>query len=659
MVRSMPLLFTALVLTCSQTTLLAEQGRHDLGGSVEAKLHPRLAWIRTQKIRAGYNYCASLDYYPIAKECGMNAIISRLEIANDPAGDVALSASLKPGRRKPTALVCYELVQPSSRLAKQLGLHWFYMLNPAGSHGPSRRSPGSNYKGGIRDNPRRYNNGDLWAPTDDIYWTRVVENRFLRVAELLRGDEYQIDGFLIDPEMYAFGGRAPGGVDFGDYALGEFLKENGRRLDLTGLSIAERKKWIEARGLTEALRAHQFERIKSLTQRTRERIQAIHPGTLFGFFLWKDSLWFKAAAAGFATPQTPCFVGPEGTYPGSFDKEEFLGYRDSVRRAAEVPILFTPGLWLTSTHAPERLRALRGNLYRRAIHTQGYWCWSLGQAFGQAEARPPVVDLLRSVNAELDRYLASGGTFESALRPAPLPVPVPDQLEHILRSARSWTPVSKAALPTSAPAPSAWQLRRLHTFVFLAREKTKVELAVRNVKLGSNLSGTAIRCFRPDGTEVLIDNIPLRESRQLTVEANMPGPWVLAVTSHRNVFRVHPSDSGVLLYSPEDSIHGCRGRDEVFRYFFYVPQATEKFRLSMWAKLSEPATFRLFGPEGQRILEEKRLKKPLEREVDATALQGRVCWIETVDTAEDHAFRLIGIPNIYAMRPEQLLAPKQ
>ena len=71
-------------------------------------------------------------------------------------------------------------------------------------------------------NPRRFNNGKLQSPLDEIYWTRVVENRFLRVADMLSGDEYQIDGFLIDPEMYAQKGAVPGDIDYGDFALSRF-----------------------------------------------------------------------------------------------------------------------------------------------------------------------------------------------------------------------------------------------------------------------------------------------------------------------------------------------------------------------------------------------------------------------------------------------------
>ena len=115
---------------CCALPVFAAEGGHDFGRSVEAQLAPSLSWIVTEKFRASYNWSAPPELYEEAKACGLNAIISRLDIANDPSGDVDLGKSLKPGDTKPIPLRCYDLVQPSSRRAKELGLHWFFMVNP-------------------------------------------------------------------------------------------------------------------------------------------------------------------------------------------------------------------------------------------------------------------------------------------------------------------------------------------------------------------------------------------------------------------------------------------------------------------------------------------------------------------------------------------------
>jgi hypothetical protein len=627
------------------------QNQHDFRQDVEEAMSPKLAWIVNERIRAGYNYNASLEWYLIAMECGMNTIFSRLEIANEPSGDVDLLKTISPGERKPEALRSYELIKPSSRRAKELGLHWFYMLNLAASRG--------NYDDGMRNNSRRYNNGRLFAPTDEIYWTRVVENRFLRVAKMLRGNEFAIDRFLIDPEMYALGGATPPDLDFGDYAFGEFLKKMGLKFKFHHLTIRGRQEWMEKKGLKEELRRFQFDRIKVMAERTRERVQAIHPDALLGFFLWRPSFWFQAVAAGFSTPRTPCLVGPESTYSGEYD-DHFLAYHNRVRQEAGIPVLFVPGLALSAAESPEILNAQGRNLYHRSIRTQGYWFWSLGRAFGNIEKRESTRQLLATVNAELDQHLESQGKYESPLKPAPIPADVPSHLQDTLLSARSWVRIPETALAADVPPPTSMQLRGLHTFVFRAKKGDEVKFDVKNIQLGQYISPTSVKTFRPDASEIHFASIPLSQSQQIVVKADKPGNWVFAVTSGKtvgNAFRIYADAPNVVLYSPGGSIRGCRGGKAEFRYFFYVPRGIKRFHLKMAASVNETATFRLFGADGRQILEEKNLSKSLRREINATTHAGRVCWLETTDIVEDHSFGLVGIPNIFAWHPDQLLAP--
>ena len=380
------------------------------GAIADDDLAPSLDWVRSEGFRMGYNYKAPLDWYARAKACGMNGIISRLEIANDPSGDEEL-----PENAGGDARSCWEMVRPSSRLAKQHGLRFLYMLNLGGSRG--------NIDDGYRDNPRRFNNGRLFSPIDEIYWTRVVEDRFLRVADMLDGDEYQIDGFLIDPEMYAENGAVPADIDYGDYALTEFAAASGEALEFEGLTIPERAKLIDDRGLTEDLYDFEFERIRDLAIATREKLQARVPDAIMGTFLWHDHLWFKAVVAGLSTPRVPCFVGPESTYPGSYD-DQFLAHRDNIREQAGVPIFCVPGLrygYEDGDAREEFLKVLPGNLYARSTATEGYWFWALTRLGETDEERKPFIDVLSQVNGELDqletllgaglRWLKPGGRW--------------------------------------------------------------------------------------------------------------------------------------------------------------------------------------------------------------------------------------------------------
>lgn len=632
--------------------LLCSAGLGD-DGRVESlpQLSPRLSWVRTEGFRCGYNYCAPLDWYPRAKACGMNGIISRLEIANDPAGDEAISDRYAETDRMPDAVRCWRLVRPSSRAARDNGLRFFYMLNLGGSRG--------NIDDGLRDNPRRFSNGKLFSPLDGTYWTRVVENRFLRVADMLAGEEYQIDGFLIDPEMYAEGGATPGDIDYGDFALSQFVEATGVELGFAGLSIKDRQALVAERGLRDRLYEFEFGRIRALAQRTREKLQAKVPDAIVGFFLWRPVLWYKAVAAGFSTPEVPCFVGPESTYPGAFD-DQFLAYRDEVRRQAGVPILFVPGLrfgFENGAVPTEFLKVLPGNLYHRSINTEGYWFWALGRLGRTDEERAPFVGVLKTVNRELDRYFASGGTYESPLQPAPLPLERPANLQKLLIDARAWQPVPEEALPDDDPGPTGVTLRGLHTFAARAQEGDDLTFRIANVPLGPYTAPTACTFYRPDGSALPQQDVPLRQSATVTQRADAGGTWVVAITSHNNAFWVLPqAESCVLVSADRFSLCKPRGPEGLNRLFFYVPQATDSFRIEMIASEAEPATSRVFDGAG-KLRFERRATQPLVQAFEPGSQAGKVWWIETSEVAEDHALRLVGIANIVAAQAEQLLLP--
>ena len=268
----------------------------------------------------------------------------------------------------------------------------------------------------------------------------------------------------------------------------------------------------------------------------------------------------------------------------------------------------------------------------------------------------PAVELLQIVNRELDRYLSSNGTYASELQPAPLPTSTPAHLQDTLLAARSWASVPEAAYPADAPGATAMCLRGLHTLVFHGGSKAPARFAIRNMQLGHYTSPTAVTCYRPDSSEVRFDDIPLRESREIEVDADTPGAWVLAVTSHNNAFR---TESGTaVLYSP-GPIAGCGRRDETYRYFFYVPKGCDAFQLALHGFGPEKASFRLYRPDGSLAQEEVDLARAVTREIRPDRMSARVWWLEISDIVEDYRFQLVGIPNIFAATPQHLLAPKR
>ena len=94
------------------------------------------------------------------------------------------------------------------------------------------------------------------------------------------------------------------------------------------------------------------------------------------------------------------------------------------------------------------------------------------------------------------------------------------------------------------------------------------------------------------------------------------------------------------------------------RFFFYVPKDTERFSIDMQASAGEPATFRVYNPQGEMAFERVRLDEGITQEFAVGEHAGRVWWLETSDAIEDHSFKLVDIPNLVAARADQLLVPE-
>ena len=163
---------------------------YGFGASV-APAGPVPAWIEQEKIRGYWN--APVDLIAPLQEAGFSTLFQRLEISLDP-------------QLRENAIVYEDRTfhdeeadtLKSSRLAKTLGLHCFHVLDPA----PVELVPAA----GFKHNPRRFHDGKLPCPLDKVFWDRVMTDRFMYIIDLLAGPEYQLDGLLIDPEMYHFNG---------------------------------------------------------------------------------------------------------------------------------------------------------------------------------------------------------------------------------------------------------------------------------------------------------------------------------------------------------------------------------------------------------------------------------------------------------------------
>ena len=141
-------------------------------------------WVYRDKIRMGWSP-STLDDYDAMKAAGMNAVMPRLEL--DAVEEYDPAEHLAPLSERDAEVI--EKLRATSRKANAVDLKYFHCLDIAASSQTARI--------GFKDNPARYNDGDLPSPIDAIYWRRGIVDRVRRAMDLLEGEDYAFDAVII------------------------------------------------------------------------------------------------------------------------------------------------------------------------------------------------------------------------------------------------------------------------------------------------------------------------------------------------------------------------------------------------------------------------------------------------------------------------------
>jgi hypothetical protein len=374
------------VVVCAVVAYLAMSPR-------ELETSPAVGWVLDQRIRAGYSDPGnSSDLVQRLSQIGVNTIMVPYSYFDhqDP---------LTMGR-----------IEETAQLYRDNGLHFFVSIYFLIAGAEYRHAV--HYTGDEKVAP---------CPLDREYWENVVLSQLASVAEASK--VYPIDGVLMDTEMYT----SPSAhyysenLCFGDDCFQQYLTRSRKGSGMSAQSIApgERRDWLASKGYLEEYYAVLERRTEDLVGEVAAKVHEINPDLIMGFLLYEDNWYYRALARAFSTPSVPALVLDEATYIGGYtyqvdDKVEYFQERD-------MNVLYLPGLWLRH-HTPDNLTA---QAFHLATNTSGYWIFplmsiwadpdSLSGDFEPAGPQDEFWESLRTANAELDRYLETGGKHRSEL----------------------------------------------------------------------------------------------------------------------------------------------------------------------------------------------------------------------------------------------------
>ncbi|MGC9318483.1 MAG: hypothetical protein ACP5KN_10695 [Armatimonadota bacterium] len=321
-----------------------------------------LRWIDRDRIRAAYFYAR-----PPAEEktqrlvdVGMNAMILKADI---------------------------ERAMPYLREAsKHRGMHAFLALN----FNVNAEEEGLRQAVLADGTVERYA-----CPLEQRFWREHLLPAMLERAELAADPELQVDGLWIDFELYSTrtGQRYYTNACYCDHCFGEFCRARG--IQMPDLDYAERRPWLEEQGYAQQYQPFLGARVEELAQQVRERVHAVDPDLLLGFYPTPHNWSLEAVARAFSTDRLPIILWATDTYGGGGPDRVPDDWREHHEQMG-VNARYCAGMLLRRYSA----KNLAAYIYHTSAKCDGYWLFTAYTLWTPAEERSG------------DYYLAAGTAGE-------------------------------------------------------------------------------------------------------------------------------------------------------------------------------------------------------------------------------------------------------
>jgi hypothetical protein len=600
-------------------------------------------WMQNEKIRAYWG--APYELIKPLKEAGFNAVIQRIETAVYPE---QLENEKGPNAEGLTFKQANDEFIRESAFCKKIGMRYFPCINTGAIK--------EVIEAGFKDNPRRYHDGRLPCPLDEVYWNRVIVNRFESILNMLAGSEYRVDGLFIDPEMYYLHGNFYTTPCYCEWCRADFAKAHPEAGGLADVNSSKAPQWLGEHKLNEIYNKWQSDQSFKLIKAFERRIHARRPDLALGFVIWEDTPWFRTFARGLSSDGLPVVVVTElPTYSGAFD-DSYLGYEKELAREVPVNFINCPGVWINSNSSgqvPQRLlKVVQGNVYNRAILSDGYLVYASDRWGGDLGKAEPYLKSFKTINLELDKYLASKGEYKSDLKPNRLPVDPPGNLPGLLKEAQGWKVLrDPTILCRSNEVP---QLRETegqsHVIIFKADKDATVHITMHTVQLSDRyIDKGTMSIYGPNGSFVGDAYCECNKSSTYELTALQAGAYAVVATANSNAYTIDVAGAPWAINTRTLKLNHVGGR-----MFFHVPAGQNSIKVR-FAGTGEAADYSVYQPDGKKVLDEKQVRELKTAELDAKGKPGTWC-VEVGGLEDDAEFSIEGI-SVYSRVPEQILTP--
>jgi hypothetical protein len=434
----------------------------------------------------------------------------------------------------------------------------------------------------------------------------------------------------------------------------------GKGIEAPELASAARAPWIEEHGWREEYRVQLQNRIESLASELREKVHAVAPGFLLGFYPTPSNWSLVGVARGFSTEEVPILLWATDTYGGGGADRIPANWREQYAGQG-INARYIAGVLLRRYSA----RNLAANLYFSSQVCDGYWLFTTftlnrpqsehkGDYYLASGTPQEYWDAIARGNREIVRRLEVGPSFQTDLVLGPEPVAYPALVRPELRR-RLATLRPPDATPVSADLPDI-HLRGPNVVVLAARGGVlqRTVLAFHPVRDGRE--AISWRVVDPEGN--VIAEGAGEEAGDAVVELTpvRDGILFLVASAQSSCWSVSASSVPFALYAGT-GLHLMGGPN---RLYFQVPAGVNAFDVAAkGGSLHETVRLTVSGPDGTVVATEQSTGKVQDVRATVTrSADDRGIWSVTLGKAaegifEDHYVTLPEpLPPVLSVIPE-------
>jgi hypothetical protein len=371
-------------------------------------------------------------------------------------------------------------------------------------------------------------------------------------------------------------------------------------------------------------------------------------------------------AKGLGVEKYPVLALSEFTY--SIGCTEYIENKRKQFNDMPAHVLLVPGLWISQFPSEN----FAEQCYGCAQHSSGYWMFTLQSLVGDSKKLPDYAaleepadrywDAIRLADSELDKLVASNGTYESALKVRQFdPRLPPVQFGNV--DPKSLTPVNEEK-PLSLEKESVSQLRGHNPLYIQVRANEPVEVKVSNHQLGKYLPGTRYAVFDADGNLLTEGKMKLGESDVAKWTPKQDGIHVLIATSKSNGYSLQVLTKQPFCFRASENAP-LVVNNRLGRLYFFVPKGVNKISLFARAAGQSPGRggkLAVIAPDGKTAAHlEGDLGAMTELPIEIPeAMQGRVWALTAKDVTNDLHIHLSSKNNTFCVGtdPTRLLKPE-